>query len=100
MSLDKRRQALGDLLVERGLLTADQLQDALAEQKLSGEFLGTVLMRLGIVSKAALLPILAQQLDMPYVHLAEVLVEPEAIAKVPPKFASHYQLMPLSLSNN
>ena len=99
MSLDKR-QALGDLLVERGLLTADQLQGALAEQKRSGEFLGTVLMRLGIVPKAQLLPILAEQLGMPYVYLAEVLVEPEAIAKVPPKFASYYQLMPLSLSNN
>ncbi len=100
MSLEKRHQALGDLLVERGLLTADQLQGALAEQKLSGEFLGTVLMRLGVVPKATLLPILAEQLGMPYVHLDEVPIEPEAIAKVPPRFASHYQLMPLSLSNN
>jgi type II secretion system protein E len=100
MAIVKAKQLLGQLLIERGLLTPADLERALVEQKRSGEFLGSVLMRLGIVPKERLLPVLAEQMGIPYVRLADVRVEPEALAKVPPKFASHYRLMPLTLTNN
>src|SRR3989338_6293617 len=100
MATVKAKQLLGQLLIERGLLTPADLERALLEQKRSGEFLGTVLMRLGIVAKEQLLPVLAEQMGIPYVRLADVRVEPEALAKVPPKFASHYRLMPLTLTND
>ncbi len=97
MSRIDHRRMLGELLVERGLVTLDQLEQALVEQKRSGEFLGTVLTRLGILHTDQLLPILAEQVGMPYVHLTEERISPETIAKVPPKFASHYHLMPMRL---
>ena len=94
------RPKLGELLVEQGLISLDQLKQALDEQKRTGEFLGSVLTRLGLVSNARLLPLLAQQVGMPYVRLDDRRIPPEVIAKVPPKFASHYHLMPLALSGN
>src|SRR3989338_9599593 len=100
MATVKAKQLLGQLLIERGLLTPADLERALAEQKRSGEFLGTILMRLGIVAKEQLLPVLAEQMGIPYVRLSDVQVEPEALARVPPKFASHYRLMPLTLTDN
>ncbi|MDP3723569.1 MAG: ATPase, T2SS/T4P/T4SS family [Candidatus Omnitrophota bacterium] len=96
MSTQKQRQALGALLVERGLLTWDELEQALAEQKRSGQLLGTLLIQSGKLSQEQLLPVLAEQVGMPYVRLGERPLPPEALAKVPPKFASRYRLVPLS----
>ena len=93
----KQRRILGELLVERSLLSVEKLERALTEQKRTGEFLGTILTRLGLVSSEALLPVLAEQAGMPYVRLSDAQIMPEALAKVPPKFASHYHLMPLTL---
>jgi type II secretion system protein E len=97
MSVQQRRQVLGSLLIERGLLSAPDLERALAEQKRTGEFLGTILIRMGLISGEQLLPMLAEQVGMPYMRLATARILPEVIAKVPPKFASHYCLMPLAL---
>ena len=97
--LTGKKVLLGQLLVERGLITMDDLEHALEEQKRTHEFLGTVLTRLGIVSSEQLLPMLAEQVGMPYVRLGDAQMSPEALAKVPPKFASHYHLIPLTLSN-
>ncbi len=98
--MTRQRQRLGELLVEQGLLSFDQLQQALEEQKRTGEFLGAILVRLGMLTNERLLPVLAEQMGMPYVRLAGMQVPPEALAKVPPKFASHYRLMPLALNGN
>ena len=99
MSVQQRRQILGSLLIERGLISLEGLERALAEQKRTGEFLGTVLTRMGLISTEQLLPMLAEQVGMPYMRLATARIMPEAIAKVPPKFASHYCLMPLALAD-
>jgi type II secretion system protein E len=93
----KQRQLLGSLLTERGLVSPEDLSRALIEQKRTGEFLGTVLTRMGVVNAEKLLPILAEQTGMPFVHLADVQISAEALAKVSAKFASHYRLVPLAL---
>lgn len=91
---------LGLLLVERGLISREQLDHALAEHKRTGEYLGSSLVRLGFLTIDQLLPVLAEQVGMPYVKLADVRISPQALAKVPPKFASHYRLIPLSFSED
>ena len=92
-------QELGSLLVERGLLSAADFERALDEQKRTGEFLGTVLNRLGIVASERLLPVLSEQSGMPYVHLAQTQIAPDVLAKVAPKFATHYRFMPVAVSD-
>jgi type II secretion system protein E len=99
MSVEKPRQAFGDLLVERGLLAQADLERAIAEQKRTGEFLGTVLTRLGLVAEDRLLPLLAEHMGSPYVRLGDLRVPADILAKVPPKFATHYRLMPLSFAD-
>ncbi|MBI2173857.1 MAG: Flp pilus assembly complex ATPase component TadA [Candidatus Omnitrophica bacterium] len=91
------RLPLGRLLVERGMITMEELEEALTEQRRTGEFLGSILTRLGKLAREQLLPILAEQLEVPFVRLGDMQMMPEALAKVPPKFASHYCLMPISL---
>ncbi len=57
---------LGELLLEKGLLSEDELSRALTEQKETGEVLGQILIRLGFVSEKDLRHILSEQLGMPF----------------------------------
>ena len=66
---------IGERLVEKGLITPVQLDDALQSQRSTREFLGAVLVRLGMISEEALLKELAGQFDLPYARLQEVWVD-------------------------
>jgi hypothetical protein len=57
----KRR--LGDIIVDRGLITAEQLDEALAAQKASGGKLGEVLVELGFLTRVALAGVITEQWD-------------------------------------
>ncbi len=99
-NLQKGRPLLGEMLIDKGLISSAQLDAALAEQKKSAEFIGTVMVKLGFLSDEKLLTALAEQLNVEYVKISQIKVEREIIKKVPEKFACHYKLMPLKQENN
>jgi hypothetical protein len=63
------RPRLGDLLLAKGLVTQDQLADALTDSRATGELLGRVLIQRGAVFEDELARTLAEQLDLPYVNI-------------------------------
>ncbi len=95
-----QKALLGEMLVEQGVISAAQLQEALQEQTRSGERLGSILVKRGWVTEQALTGLLADQLNLKYVILADAKVQPEALQRVPAAIATRYQLMPLELSGN
>ena len=86
---------LGDLLVNKGLITAKQLDDALQEQKVSGNKLGTSLVKLGFMSEKQLVSFLSKHYGVPAIDLSEVEVDPEAIKMIPADVVYKYQVLPL-----
>ena len=96
----KKELLLGQLLIDKKLITAEQLDGALKEQKKSGGFLGNVLLKMGHISQDELFPVLAEQLGVEYVKLRSREINPGVIEKVPAKFASHYKLIPLDMKGN
>ena len=94
------RDRIGSILVEKKLVTPDQLAEALKAQKEKKERLGELLVSMGFISKDSLLEVLSLELSIPAVHLARYKVEPEAIAKIPKKVAEHYCLIPVSVSGS
>ncbi len=99
-ALAGRKALLGILLVERGLMTPEQLQAALDQQARTGDYLGHVLVRQGAVSELQLMSVLADQLGVPSVTLTEVRVSPAILQRVPAAVATRYQLMPLGFDGN
>ena len=95
----KREKSLGQLLIDKNLITTKQLDEALKEQKKSGGFLGNVLIKFGYISQDKLFPVLAEQLGVEYVNLKARDISPGVIEKVPAKFASHYKLIPLEIKD-
>jgi len=100
MFMPEENLLLGQILIRKGLITKEQLQAALKEQKKTGEFLGSVLTKLGFTTEEKLIPVLSDQLDIPCLHLRKISIDPALIEKVPAKFACHYKLIPISLEEN
>ena len=77
-----RIRLLGELLVERGLVSSGDVQKALAFQDQFGGRLGNILVRLGAISEETLLPVLADQLGIPLLGGSEWPEQPEAIREL------------------
>jgi len=99
-NLSKKRPLLGEMLIQKGLINSEQLDAALAEQKKTGEFLGTILVKLGFLKEDEFFPVLSEQLGIEYVKITQKKIDPEIIKIVPAKFACHYKLIPLKKDNN
>lgn len=92
-----RKLPLGELLVHKGVISADQLRIALTEQKKTGTPLGKELVRLGFVSDATLREALSENLGQDSVDLAKIIPAAAAIALVPKDVAKRNLLLPLSI---
>ncbi|HTM58336.1 MAG TPA: ATPase, T2SS/T4P/T4SS family, partial [Candidatus Udaeobacter sp.] len=88
---------LGDLLIEGNVITPEQLEKAIVEQRRSGQLLGAALMRLGLVTEDALVQCLQRQLGLPLIDLNEVAVDEGAIAFVKEDVAKKYGAIPVEI---
>ena len=74
-----RARLLGELLVDRGIVSAADIQKALAFQEQFGGRIGSILVRLGALSEETLLPVLSDQLAVPLLAGSEWPEQPDAI---------------------
>jgi type IV pilus assembly protein PilB len=86
---------LGEILLREGLVTRDQLAQALTEQKNSKHRLGYVLVKLGLVQELEITKVLARQYRMPAVDLTRFEVDPKIIKLVPAEMATKSVVLPL-----
>ena len=93
-------QLIVKVLGASGLISEEQLQIGLQEQKKTGGYICATLIKLGFVKEEEVFPILAKQLNIPYIKIKELTIPPEVIQKVPAKFVSHYKLMPIAIKRN
>ncbi len=77
-----KRIRLGDLLVNEGVITQGQLEQALTEQKSSGRRLGAALIQLGFVTEHKLLGLLAEQLKIPFIDLSNFPLQAVTVEKL------------------
>lgn len=79
------------------MATEQQIELALKEQRSTGELLGNVLLRLGIVNRKELSRAIAISNDLPFADLKSTFVEPAAVKLVDKDFAERYRLMPFAI---
>jgi type IV pilus assembly protein PilB len=91
---------LGDLLVADGLLSAEQLKKALAEQKGSPEKIGSVLIRLNFVNEDQLIGFLSRQYGVPSITLAQLDIDSDVLKLVPAPIARKYEVIPVRKMGN
>ena len=91
---------IGQMLIDAGIMTSEDLERGLKEQKKSGKFICTTLIEMGLLQEDTFLPILARKLNMPLVKIKTLDIKADVISKVPAKFATHYRLIPIALEGN
>lgn len=94
------RQRLGDLLVQTGVITPEQLNEALEEQKRTGQRLGNILVKNGYFTEHNLIEVLEFQLGIPHVVLAKRHIEPDVLALVPENLVKKYKVFPVEKIQN
>ena len=86
---------IGDLLVKEGLITKEQLDQALLEQKQNGTRVGYNLVKLGFVPEVELTKMLAKQHKLPAVDLSKFAVDPKIARLIPGEMAVKNLVLPL-----
>ncbi|MEL7058468.1 MAG: hypothetical protein AAGN46_00420 [Acidobacteriota bacterium] len=90
-----RRKKLGQLLVERGRITGEQLIRAIQSQRVVGGRIGTCLLEMDVLSEDQLLDALADQLGVPSVEVERLRsISDETLAMIPQRVASRWRAVP------
>src|SRR5947199_8762553 len=91
---------IGELLLKEKLITPEQLQQALTQQKANGGKLGFNLVKMGFVKDDQITALLSKQYGVPSINLAQFKLDPTIIKLVPNETARKYQIIPLSRSGS
>jgi len=100
MSLTKRSLRIGELLVQKGVVSPDQIRIALTEQRKNRDHLGKILVRLGFATEAIILDVLGGALGQQKAQLQQVVVDSEAIRLIPKDMARRFRILPLTYDAN
>ncbi|MCS4308884.1 MSHA biogenesis protein MshE [Rheinheimera pacifica] len=95
MQRPRLKMRLGDLLVDEGIISQDQLQQALARQQETGRKLGSTLTELKFLTEVQLLRFLAQQLNVPFLDIAQKQINPKAVQLLPEVQARRFRALVL-----
>ena len=93
--MQSSRPPLGKLLKDYSVVTEEQIQFVLMEQKATGELMGECLMRLGLVTDTQLARVLADQAGVPFVDLSTFMPDREVLSMIPANMARQKQVLPL-----
>ena len=95
----EKQKRLGDLLVEQGIITEQQLSYALMIQKNTGQKLGEIIAFQGFLSENEMMRFLQIQMGVRFIDLNQKTIDPKLASTVSPAIAKKYTLVPVELEN-
>ena len=91
----QKRKMLGEMLIAEGMISREQLEQALAEQKRHGGRVGTIMRGLGFVTEDNIIKVLGKQMGIQSVALSSIIVDADVVKVIPETLARRYQVIPL-----
>lgn len=98
--MPKERKRIGEILVEKGKITEEQLRKALEKQKELGKYLGETLLELGYIREDDLWEALALQKKVPFIKLSRQEIKPEIVRIVPERLARRFNCLPIEVNGD
>lgn len=95
-----KKRRLGERLIDMGLLSQDQLDVALQEQRASSKMLGQILVEFGFITESALTEVLAESSGTERLDVKTMILDPSVIKMVPKEVAARHRVIPVSLEHN
>jgi type IV pilus assembly protein PilB len=93
----KQKKYLGELLVEEGAITREQLEAALAVQRETGQRLGDILKKKKLLTDAQIMRVLEKQLGVPFIDLERLTISPDMASMLPVNIARRHKLVPVRI---
>ena len=100
LSSGRKKIRIGDLLVEAGAITAEELDEAIAYQKENGGKLGTVLVNQGFISQELLITVLTTQMGIDFIELKACKLDDDILKLVPENLVNKYKAIPICYDDN
>ena len=94
----RKKIRIGDLLVEAGAITKDELQQALARQKEEGGMLGNIIMDMGFISRELLITVLTTQMGIEYCEIKTIQIDESVVKLVSKDLVQKYTAMPIGFA--
>ncbi len=94
------KKLVGQILLEKGLVNQEQLDEALRVQKNTTEQLGRILTDLGYVTERDVLRAYAEQLGIPFLEVGQVSVDQDIAKSIPQSVVQRYNAIPIKRSGN
>ena len=98
--LRNKKLFIAEMLLEKGLITREQLETAIALQKTTDKKMGQLLIELGYIKEDKLLQLLAEQLNLPLIDLKTYPLQPELVKLLPEFYARHFRAIILNEEDN
>ena len=99
LQVDSKKR-IGDILLEQGIITQEQLTEALKLQKSNGKKLGEILISAGFITETKLIDILGAQLDVQHVLLDSIKISPELASLITEEMCKRYRIIPVYMNDS
>src|SRR5688500_4464291 len=90
-----KKTYIAEMLLDKQLITQEQLQTAIEEQKKTDKKIGQILVELGFIEENQLLTLLSEQLHIPFIDIKNFTLDPTLIRLLPEFYARHYRAIVL-----
>src|SRR4051812_30609461 len=95
------KKTISDLLLDKGLISQAQLDQAKIEQQKTGDSIFKVLPRLGFIMQEQMVDFISDNTDIPRVELDNLIIDPKIVGLVPEELARKHLVVPvLKIGNN
>lgn len=89
------KKRIGDILIEKELLSQDQLEQALEQQRITGKKLGEILVDDKLITEEQLIDTISERLSIPKISLGSMVIDPSLLKRVSVEVARRYTLIPI-----
>lgn len=95
-----QKKRLGDILIERGLITEETLKKALITQERTGEKLGEILLKMNLIKEEDLYFALSEIYNVPYINLEEIAINSDIAKLIPEHLCRRYKIIPIEVNGD
>src|SRR3990172_5927172 len=93
-------ERIGDRLITAGLISPDQIEFALKEQKRTGERLGVILRQLNLITEDDLAKVVAQSAGIDHINIRTLSIDPNVVNVLPEAVARKFKVFPIAVENS
>ncbi|MBF0122133.1 MAG: Flp pilus assembly complex ATPase component TadA [Candidatus Omnitrophica bacterium] len=90
------KDRIKEILLREKIVTSEDLEKALEEQRRTGEDLGRILMNKGLIDQEQLAFLLSEGLHLPIINISRLKIDPAAVNAIPVDILKKYQILPVS----